>query len=379
MIIAINMKFWQTYYHQQVSMGIMNYAVRHPSIQLHMIHNDLILGPEAPPRIDGVVGYGPRRRFAPENVPMVSVFSNELSGIPRVHTDNRKVGQMAFESLRSLGLRQFAVLEFDNFLCLRGESFVESCRAHGFLPYVLSAKNWLKAELTPEETNRLRRQLSDLPKPAGLFLPMDKFYPNILDMCQGLDLRIPEDLAILGVDNDSKYCLDHQPALSSIDLGAERIGFAAMKLLLELIHGKATTEEIKIPPAEVVSRDSTRVDYTTDEDPAIRLLLDFMHTNLAEPLQIEDIMLQSGLKRRALERRFQKVCGTSPKQYLISLRLEKVRQLLETTRLSVSEIGQLSGIPKVSYLCEMYRKRYGLTPLEFRQRQGCLVETIKKN
>lgn len=141
-----------------------------------------------------------------------------------------------------------------------------------------------------------------------------------------------------------------------------------MKLLLELIHGKATAEEIEIPPAEVVSRDSTRVDYTKDEDPNIRLLLDFMHTNLAEPLQIEDLLFQSGLKRRALERRFQKVCGTSPKQYLISLRLDKIRQLLETTKLSVSEIGQLSGIPNVSYLCEMYRKRYGLTPLEFRQR-----------
>lgn len=205
MIIAVNMQLWQTSYHQQVSVGIMNYAVRHPSIQLHMIYNDLILGPEAPPHIDGIVGYGPRRAFPPKSVPMVSVFS-KVSGIPRVHPDNRKVGQMAFESLRSLGLRQFAVLEFDNFILLRSESFVERCRDHGFLPYVLNVKNWLHAELTLEETNRLRQQLSDLPKPAGLFLTMDAVYPKILDICHDLDLRIPEDLAILGVDNASQPC-----------------------------------------------------------------------------------------------------------------------------------------------------------------------------
>ena len=95
-------------------------------------------------------------------------------------------------------------------------------------------------------------------------------------------------------------------------------------------------------------------------------MLDFIHANLDEPLETEDLLARQPLQRRAFETLFRKYCGTSPKQYLIELRLENIRHLLETTDLPVCEIGRRSGIYNASYLCRIFRKKHGMTPRTYR-------------
>lgn len=197
-----------------------------------------------------------------------------------------------------------------------------------------------------------------------MFLPLDAKYPPILGLCKELNIRVPEDLALLGVNNNSTYCLNLEPTLSSIDLGAECIGYTAMENLVAMINGESVPDETLIPPREVIARESSN--FVVDEHPTVAKVLDHIHANLAEPLRTDDLLARQSLQRRAFEHHFRKACGTTPKQYIIGVRLENVRHLLETTDLYISEIGHRCGMPSINHLCDLFRRRYGTSPQAYR-------------
>ena len=248
MIIAVNIDFWSHGYNQQVTMGILNYAREHPGVQLFLGDTQMILSPETVPRVDGGIGAFTSGKLNPGTLPVVNVYGSDKSAQPHVGPDNRAVARMAFEHFRSRGLRQLAVLDIPKFHDFRSEPFVEICREDGFIPRIFPVGDWPDAAVLPSERTRLLRELRKLPKPAGLFLPLDAAYHPILELCRELKIRVPEDLALLGVNNDSTLCLKSSPTLSSIDLGADRIGYAAMESLVAMINGESVPDAPPPPP-----------------------------------------------------------------------------------------------------------------------------------
>lgn len=375
MIIALNKSFWHPGYDHQVGNGILNYAWEHPDIRVYMLHERPLFRQETPPRIDGVIGrlwdkfrQAPPLQSALEEAPKVNVYEPAMDGTVNVVMDCRAQARMAFAHFRRLGLRHLAVLDSARFKGTRCEPFVEVCREHGYIPYVFRFGGRLKIESEEAQHRRLLRQLKAVPKPTGLYLTLDNHYAKILELCAEAGIRIPQDLAVLGMQNYLTCCLNNQPPLSSIDPDGTRIGYVGMELLVRMIQGETVPEETRIQPRELIARESTN--FVLDEHPDITKVLDYLHTNLDEPFVIDDLVARQPRGRRAFEKRFRKACGASPRQYLISLRLDKARHLLETTTLSVTEIARQCGFSDVAYLGLVFRKRYGMAPLEY-QRDRC--------
>lgn len=365
MIIATHIEFWGHGYRREVWIGILDYLFDHPGVKLYPGETQSLALADVPAVVDGVVGALPGGDSA--GMPAVDVFLSRDWTNPRVGSDNSVVARMAFEHFRSMGLRNLAALDIPHLHDVRCEPFVEACHEQGFFPHVIVADHfgdWPNYRIPAEYRDQWVRQLRSLPKPAGLFLPQDAAYPPILRLCKELHIRVPEDLTFLGANNNSVYCFHSEPNLSSIELGAERIGYAAMENLVAMINGESIPDETLIPPREVIARESSN--FTIDEHPTVTKVLDYIHANLAEPLETEDLLAQQSLQRRAFETHFRKACGASPKQYLIGVRLEKVRHLLETTDLYVSEIGNRCGMPSLHHLCHLFRRKYGMTPQAYR-------------
>lgn len=365
MIIATQIEFWGNGYRREVWIGILDYLFAHPGVRLYPGDTQSLPLADVPAVVDGVVGALLDGHST--EMPAVDVFLSRDWTNPRVGSDNRMVARMAFEHFRSLGLRNLAVLDIPHLHDVRCEPFVEACHEQGFLPHVIAADHfgdWPNYRIPAECRDAWVRQLRSLPKPAGLFLSQDAAYPPILALCKELHIRVPEDLAVLGVNNNIDYCFNFEPNLSSIELGAERIGYAAMENLVAKINGESVPDETLIPPREVIARESSN--FVVDEHPTVTKVLDYIHANLAEPLETDDLLARQTLQRRAFEAHFRNACGTSPKQYIIGVRLEKARHLLETTDLYVSEIGQRCGMPSDHHLCHMFRRKYGTTPQVYR-------------
>lgn len=365
MIIAVNVGFWHHGYHRQVTVGIMNYADKHPEVKLFVADSEMFVPAAVPVKPDGIVGRLPEEAFPGDTIPIVSVLEHPEPGTVHIGTDDRAIAGMAFEYFRGLGLRNLAVLDSARLKGVRCRPFVNICHEHGYMPYVFRYGGRLVIESIEAQHARLVREVASLPKPAGLFLTLDNHWKPILDLCDEVGIRVPEELAVLGVNNDDEYCQACRPTLSSIDPNGQQIGYEAMAALVAMINGESVPDEILIPPKEVVAREST--ECRIDEHPDMSRVLDYLHAHLTEPLEVEDLVALQPLRRRAFEKQFQKTCGMPPKQYLLSLRLQKVRQLLATTQLTVNEIGEQCGIIDPSYLCLLFRKRHGLTPLAYRE------------
>ena len=153
--------------------------------------------------------------------------------------------------------------------------------------------------------------------------------------------------------------------LSSVDIHAQKIGFVAASVLARLIGGETVPDKTLVAPSELIVRKSS--DITIHLNPNIEKAIDFLHENLHENIEVEDIVRQQNLCRRSLEMNFKAQFNQSPMQYLRAMRLEKVRNLLRTTDLSVTEIGRQCGIPDINYLCRLFRKLYQTTPLNYRE------------
>lgn len=375
MIITTQLGFWGQGYGREVWIGILDYLVEHPGVRLYPGDTDVLTQAAVPHAVDGVIGAIPDGDRA--GMPAVNVFLSGKWTHPRVGPDNWVVAEMAFTHFRSRGLRNLAVLDIPLFHDIRCAPFVETCHQHGFIPHVIAADHfgdWPKYRIPAEHRDDWVRRFCSLPKPAGLFLPLDAAYPPILGLCKELGIRVPEDLAVLGVDNESDYCFTFEPNLSSVELGADRIGYAAMENLVGMINGESVPGETLIPPREVIARESSN--FMIDEHPTVTKVLDHIHANLAEPLRTDDLVGKQVLQRRAFETHFRKACGVTPKQYIIGVRLEKVHHLLETTDLYISEIGHRCGMPSINHLCDLFRRKYGMTPQAYRNR---VREQVKGN
>lgn len=291
------------------------------------------------------------------------------SPIPRLGMNATAAARLAFEHLRERGFRHFAFCSAApqyRFSDERGEEFQRLASAAGCSfsmfppPQRRSSAGW------DEEQRQLAQWVSKLTKPLGILASHDERGVDLLNACRDLQIAVPDDVAVIGVDNDEVMCDLATPSLSSVDSNTEQIGYRAAELLEQLMAGKVTLPlQTLIEPAGVVLRRSTDVLAIDDRDLASALW--FIRNHACDGINVEDVLQHTSLSRSTLERRFFALLGRSPSDEIGRVRLERVKQLLEETNHSLSRIADLAGIEHPEHLGRFFRRKVGKTPGEYRR------------
>jgi LacI family transcriptional regulator len=296
-------------------------------------------------------------------------------GLPLIDTDDRKVASLAAEHLMDRGFRHYAFCGFvgANYSDKRSRWFQERLAQSGFSCHVYCPPTQVAEAQTIGYERQgllfqedLSRWLVSLPKPIGVMACNDIRGQHILNLCRQLALVVPEEVAIIGVDNDEILCELSDPPLSSVAPDTLRIGYDAAVLLDRMMAGgKPPAKPVLIPPRGIVTRRSTEVLALDDRQLAVGLR--FIRDHAFGPITINEVAKVASMCRRVFERRFAAKMGRSPKAEVLRLRLEKVKQLLTDTDWNLSQIAEKTGFNYGEYLHTVFTQKIGTTPGEFRR------------
>jgi LacI family transcriptional regulator len=295
--------------------------------------------------------------------------------LPLIDTDDRMVASLAAEHLINRGFRHYAFCGFvgANYSNKRSHWFQEQLALSGFSCQVYAPPSQLQEAHTIGYESQgllfqedLGRWLVSLPKPIGVMACNDIRGQQILNLCRRLDLAVPEEVAIIGVDNDEILCELSDPPLSSVAPDTLRIGYDAATLLDRMMAGgQPPPDPILIPPSGIVTRRSTEVLALDDRQLAVGLR--FIRDHAFDPITINEVAKVASMCRRVFERRFAAKMGRSPKAEVVRLRLEKVKRLLTDTDWNLSQIAEKTGFNYGEYLHTVFTQKIGITPGEFRR------------
>lgn len=312
-------------------------------------------------------------RFAEKTtVPVVNIGNLSHPRIPHVSADNREVGRMAAEYFLQRGFRYFAFYFRSGSIGERErfEAFERRVRKEG--REVLRI-DWLEAGLGMTERQRdarhmawLARQVAALPKMTAVFSEFDDYALEILNACKSAEIAVPEQVAVLGVDNDLLRCEFAPVALSSIDDDQEMIGYEAASLLGRMMRGRKVPGATLVPPRGVVTRLST--DVLAVEHPLVAAVLRTIWSRYTEPINSRQVAEGVPMSYRRLHDAFVKHVGRSISDEITRKRLEHARRLLEETPKKMLEIAWLSGFTDHDRMGKVFRHVLGVTPGVYRRR-----------
>ncbi len=293
---------------------------------------------------------------------------NPLSGLSELATDSHAAARMAAEHLLERGFRHYAFvgLAGRTWSQRRQDSFCERIRAAGFEPHVYVPPRRRRDRLWEHEQRTLADWLGRLPRPVGVMACNDDRGREVLEACRAASLRVPEEMAVVGVDDDELLCEAADPPLSSVALNAEAGGYRAAALLDRMMRGRVRKPtRLTVEPLHVVTRRST--DIVALDDPVVASALHFIQDQAGRPIGIDDVVEQVLISRRALEIRFKKATGRTLLGELRRVRLGRARRLLRETDLSLARVATAAGYSSESYLTQVFRQELGQTPARYRR------------
>jgi LacI family transcriptional regulator len=292
---------------------------------------------------------------------------NPLSQICELYTDSYHAAQLAAIHLLERGFRNYAFVGIADRIWSkrRRDSFVKHIKQAGYEPLIYDPPKNKHDREWGREQKFIADWLRNLPKPIGLMACNDDRGRDVLEACRAAKVGVPEEVAVVGVDNDSLLCELANPALSSVVLNAEHGGFEAAALLDRLMSGRATTpERIVVEPLQVITRRST--DVVALEDLEVAHALRFIHENAGRAIQVKDIVDTLGVSRRTLEIRFRRAIGKSMNEKIQQAHLERAKRLLLETDLQLPKVAEAAGYNSTSYLAVVFHKAFAMTPAKFR-------------
>jgi LacI family transcriptional regulator len=288
---------------------------------------------------------------------------------PRVVADHAEVGRQAARHLLECGLRQLGFVGYrrHHFAIERERGFREIAEAAevSVAAFHQPGERWKDPSGVWRWNERLLEWLRQLPKPVGVLASHDTQGAQIAEYCQQLNLTVPDDVAVVGVDDDDLLCDLSRPSLSSVRLPAVRIGFEAARLLDEWLSGsRPHNQALILPPAGVMVRQSSNLQAVSDS--AVAAAVRFIHDHAHEPLQVSDVLRAVAMARRGLERRFRRWLQRSILEEIRRAHVIVAQRLLVATDLPMSQIATRSGLQSSRHLSIAFRKVMGLTPTAFR-------------
>lgn len=305
------------------------------------------------------------------NIPIIYVIHAETGddfAFPVVATDSEGIARMAAEHFLDRGFRNFAFCGFDEMAWSRQRCkfFELALQRSGYKPYIYVQPKTASAQRWENEQSHLAEWLKNLPKPIGIMACNDDRGHHIIEACKVYDLKIPEEVAPLGVDNDVLACDLCEPPLSSIALNTEKAGYESAELLERLLRGEPMKgQKIIVKPTHVAMRRST--DVLSIRDLNVSQALAFIRNSCYKAITVEDVVAASAVSRRVLEKRFRKILNRSVLQEIRRARTDAAARLLIETEMSISQISDKLGYAETAHLSRYFHKEKGISPIAFRK------------
>jgi LacI family transcriptional regulator len=317
-------------------------------------------------------------------IPLVDLNDVEpFAGIPKIRPDNTMIGHLGAEHFIERGFQNFGYAGFSDMIWSRErrDGFVEAVRLAGHECELFEVK--YPGDTTPSwvehQISKLAAWLEGLPKPIGLMAPNDLRAQQLISAAHVADLLIPEEIAVLGANNDPIRCELADPALSSVAPNAYQSGYRAAALLSDMMAGrKVESYDIRIEPLGVVTRHST--DVLAVKDRNVVAALSYIRDRACEGITVDQVLQHAHVSRSQMERKFRQHIGRSPQAEIRRVQLRRIRQLLLETDFPLKRIAELTGFEHMEYMCVLFKRLTGVSPGSYRARMQdkSLVQSEKE-
>ncbi|MBT5908177.1 MAG: DNA-binding transcriptional regulator [Opitutae bacterium] len=304
-------------------------------------------------------------------IPAVNVWLNSpAKNVSSVLADFETSGKMAAQHLVGRGFRRFGYMGFlrEKDTRIQVEGFRKILRPLGFrFTTYRFQRTGLGGEALGWERflEGLEKWVDSLEPPFGILVSNDLFCRHLIETCRAKGLQVPQDIAIVGTSNEPAICASPYPALTSIDLDFERIGFRAAAKLDETMNGKDTSQTVEYsPPKGLLARQST--DVLAAEDPIVAHALRFISENGQERIQVKDVATAVSITRRTLERKFRESLDRSIADEIARLRIERAKRLLVETEDSFKSLAVDLGFRNADHFYKVFLRVEGITPSQYR-------------
>ena len=298
------------------------------------------------------------------NIPIfLRTYKNEYPDFPMLTGHYKSFGAYA--------ARYFTRQHFENYAFIGLKDILWSIsRYEGYSEHIWSIgkpTHRYDVENFQTETEAISRWLHELPKPVALLACNDFMARKVSEICLVENIRIPDEVSLLGVDNDEFMCNISSPTISSIHLNFEKHGYELAQVLFQMVKEKRTwPARIAVEAINVVERMSTR--HKIISDPYIREIVEFISNNYKSDIDISKLVSFIPLSRRAIEIKFKKEMHPyTITSYITKLRLDNFQHLLKTTDMPIMEIAEASGFIDTSNFSSVFKKHFGMSPREYRK------------
>lgn len=336
-------------------------------------------------RADGILARIGDRRMA-RAIEACGAPAVDLRGVvpglafPFVGVDNAAIARLAAEHLLERGFKQFAFCGLARgihpHMDLLGDCFTEllqrdghTCRVFAAKPGPRRGETWERQQSRTgqwADQHRLAQWIRRLPKPVAILACHDDRALQVLDACRRVGVSVPEEAAVISVDNDPYLCDLAIPPLSSIDDNPQEIGYQASALLDRLMDGQPVpTEPIRIAPRGVITRRST--DVLAIENQHVARALRMIREHAGDGILLRDVVAQGSVSRTALAQQFRQVMGRTIGGELRRVRIQRVCELLKQTNLPIKQVARRAGFHQVEYMTRLFRRLVGQTPAQYRK------------
>ncbi|MBL0739644.1 AraC family transcriptional regulator [Chryseolinea lacunae] len=323
---------------------------------------------------DGIIGqfYNSEEvtEFTKANIPVIAQdFKERFTNIPNITGAYHETGRLGADYFLKKGFKNFAFYGFNNIVWSRerAQGFEERVKEAGYDVHYYEHKELRTRDLWYYKPSELSRWLQSLPKPIALMTCDDNQGHHITEAAGHAGIRLPDEVAVLGVDNDEMLCNLSDPPLSSINLDAEKCGYEAARMMEKMITQKNfVARDIVVKPTHIITRHST--DIFASNDKYIVNALKYIHENLDKNLKVDQVLREVPLSRRSLEKRFIQTTGYPVYEYIYNQRIEKFTQKLLETDLTIFEIALDLGLTDSKNIARQFKQIKGLTPVEYRKK-----------
>ncbi len=288
-----------------------------------------------------------------------------IPGASLIVTSSSKIGKTAADYFVSLGFKNYAFCGFKNMIWsdLRHASYCQTLSENGFsnVEHFMDTPNRNKDISQKKLTDWLKK----LPKPIGIFACNDDRAAYILEALKSSEINVPEEVAVLGVDNDDLVCNLSSPSLSSIGLNFQSAGFQAAKHLDRLMTKKIKNAIIEVDPVEIFGRKSTDI-FAVDDKELISAVV-FIRTHYYKPIQVSDVVGATSISRRELEYRFKLEFKKTVQDEINRLRIDHIKKLLIDSREPIYKIANTLEFTDPEHFSRYFKNLTGKSPSVFRQ------------
>ena len=329
--------------------------------------------------VDALIAYIPNRKLHRKiralGIPVVDVHGRCRSPeIPVIESDDEVIVRLAFEFFQQSGFEHLAYCGYPGifFSEQRAEAVrLQALKLKDVHLYTPSTRKRVGEDLYRFEKGLagheadLSKWLHALPKPVAILACNDIRGQQVINACREGGIRMPEEVAVLGVDNDQIICRLCRPTLSSIEPDVEEIGFLAAQLVADQLAGKVVAARHRVPPRQVVQRKST--DTVAASHPAVVHAARLIRDQDFSAASVEQICEATGVSRSTLDKLFLQHLGRSVAGEIARIRLQRSQNLLRNTESSLAEIAQGCGFSSATYFCRFFKRSTGQTPIAYRR------------